>query len=179
MKTIVCGVHGVLLDVITPLCESIGFNKAKWPKGEYNLYKATGEHSVKALSDIHFWEGLGKTTHGFRYYNILRSYCDRTKTNLIFCSVAHSATIAAGTIYAFNREYGRDNNLMIVNNLKCRFFKPDDLRTLLIDDCDTECENWLGYTYLVPALWNKSDTGISPIDGLTDDLDNFKALRDE
>lgn len=153
IEQIVCDVHGILLDVVTPFCEKVGFDKQSWPRGEYSFEKATGHSFSVVAHDLAFWEGLKLTLHGTYFVHRLDEFAAKKGIKLTFCSVAGTPEIAAGTHKAFHAHV-HGGPLMVVNQYKFRYFVPQDHTTVLIDDYDKELEMWHGYKHRVTALWN-------------------------
>ena len=132
-----------------------------WPKGVYDLEKATGHKLVALPQD--FWETLRPTVDFDEITSCLEG------KGIIACSRIFNREGALGTFAWFLRHF-EGVPFMPVTELKGRFFSHD---IILIDDYEEEIMAWPGPSILLPRPWNKA-TG-DPVETLKHRLKEIEA----
>ena len=140
---------GVLVNMLDSIMEFHNKRILNWPKGCYNLaapFDMTKAEIFDPL-DQDFWANLPWTCDGRDILDTCIAVVGIYNICLI-TEPTHSAS-ANGKIQWIKREIpGID---YIITNKKAHCAGP---RNILIDDCDTNIDEWDGPSILVPKVWN-------------------------
>ncbi|KKM16611.1 hypothetical protein LCGC14_1684110 [marine sediment metagenome] len=181
-------IENIYLDMDGPLCQ---FTEAalalhnkehvlkNWPRGEYDICKATEIDSVRfwgwiALYSPAFWVNLEPCPWARRLVDICREVAPTT----IATSPTLATSSACGKLAWLQQFFDRDFCDYVITPKKHLLAQPG---ALLIDDCDAKCERFVtddngqptgGEALVFPRPWNSQhavDVDLW-IDDLSDDL---------
>lgn len=147
MNRLLClDIHGVCCDFVGGFLRwhEIPMTVEEWPKGVYDLEKATG-HKLGDLPQ-EFWETLQPTED----FEALTSCIERR--GIIACSLVFNREGAFGT-YAWYLKHFDKIPFMPVTSFKGNYFSHE---VLLIDDNEEEIAAWPGPSILIPRPWNNA-----------------------